>query len=167
MEAMEAILSRRSIRKYTSQPVPEELVNKLLEAAMAAPSAHNRQPWHFVVINERKILDEVPEFHIYSQMLSEAPLAIAVCADVELSGQFWQHDCSAATQNILLAAHALGLGAVWLSSYPVEERYKGLQRLLNLPENVIPLSLISIGYPAEQKPPSNRYNPERVHKNGW
>lgn len=169
MEAMDAILSRRSIRRYTADPVPEKVIYELLEAAMSAPSASNRQTWHFVVITDRRILAKVPEFRPYSTMLRDAPLAIAVCGDLQLDeGKgFWVQDCSAATQNVLIAAQAKGLGAVWLGVYPVEERVMGMKKLLALPQHVIPLSLISIGYPAEKKPRSNRYNSSRIHHNQW
>ncbi|MEM3041549.1 MAG: nitroreductase family protein [Nitrososphaerota archaeon] len=169
MNAIEAILSRRSIRKYTSQPVPYELIDELLKAAMSVPSAGNEQPWHFVVIDDHKIIDKIPKFHPYSSMLTGASAAILVCEDLkeEKHPGYWVQDCSAATQNILLAAHAKGLGAVWLGVYPMEERINGLRALLGIPEHVVPFSLISIGYPAERKPPANRYNASRIHKNRW
>jgi len=166
---MEAILFRRSIRKYTSQPVSQEVIKELLQAAMSAPSAGNEQPWHFIVIDDRQILNEIPKYHPYSKMLKEAPVAILVAGDVNLEKYkgFWVQDCSAATQNILIAAQAKGLGAVWLGIYPLEDRVKAIRQLLGIPENVIPLSLVSIGYPAEQKPPANRFNPARIHYNRW
>jgi nitroreductase len=169
MDALEAILSRRSIRRYQDKVVPAGLIDALLKAAMSAPSARNEQPWHFVVIQNRKILNEVPGFHPYAHMLIEAPLAIAVCADMNLLGDeaYWAQDCSAATENILIAAQAQGLGAVWLGVYPREDRVKDVQDLLALPAYVIPLCLISIGYPAEKKPPANRYQASRVHYNHW
>jgi len=169
MDAFQAILSRRSIRRYTSQPVPYELIDELMKAAMNAPSAGNEQPWHFVVINDHKIIDEIPKFHLDSSMLTEASVAILVCGDLkeEKHQGFWIQDCSAATQNILIASHAKGLGAVWLGIYPREERINGVRKLLGIPEHVMPLSLIAIGYPAEQKPPANRYNISRIHKNHW
>jgi len=169
MDAMRAILTRRSIRKYTAQPVPDAVVTDLLKAAMSAPSASNQQPWQFVVINDRQVLDEIPDIHAHSKMLKEAALAVLVCGDqrLEKSKGFWVQDCSAATQNLLLAAHATGLGAVWLGIYPREERVADFQKKFGLPEGVIPLALISIGYPAEEKPPSNRYDPARVHYNRW
>ena len=168
MDAMEAILTRRSIRKYTKQPVSDEVLKKLLEAAMCAPSASNRQPWCFVVINDRKVLDEIPNYHPYAQMLKEAPVAILVCCDRDLQmGDYGVQDCSAVTQNILLAAHAKGLGAVWLGVYPTESRVTDIKKLLNLPEHIIPISLISIGYPVEQKPRLDRYRADRVHHNHW
>jgi nitroreductase len=166
---MEAILSRRSIRRYTDKPVPEEVIKELLEAAMSAPSASNEQPWQFVIIDERRILDEIPRFHPYAHMLKEASWAIAVCGDLnlEMVSGYWVQDCSAATQNILIAANARGLGAVWLGVYPREERAEAVQKLLGLPEHVMPLCFISIGYPAEEKPPANRYDGSRVHRNRW
>lgn len=169
MDAMDAILSRRSIRRYTSQPVSEELIKDLLEAAMSAPSAGNEQPWHYVVIRDRKILDEIPKIHPYSQMLKEAPVAILICGDEKLQKYkgYWVQDCSAATENMLIAVQAKGLGAVWLGVYPVEDRVIGIRKLLGIPEHVIPFSLISIGYPAEQKPRANRYDDSRVHRDKW
>ena len=169
MDAMDAILSRRSIREYTPEPVTEEVMNELLEAAMSAPSSHNRQPWHFVVINDRGILAEIPQFHPYSSMLRRAPVAITVCGDLELDEGtgFWVQDCAAATENILIAAQAKGLGAVWLGIYPREERCLALKKLLGLPERVIPLSLVAIGYPAQIKPRVNRYHLSRIHHNRW
>jgi len=145
MDALNAILSRRSIRKYTAQPVSEEMVRELLEAAMAAPSAGNEQPWHFVVMDDREILDAIPRFHPYSRMLEEAPMAILVCGDLELQKYegYWVQDCSAATENLLIAAQAKGLGAVWLGVYPIEERVAGFRNLLGVPDHVIPFALIS------------------------
>lgn len=169
MDAMEAILTRRSIRRYTAEPVAEDVIKKLLEAAMYAPSAHNQQPWHFVVIQERKILDRIPEFHPYSTMLGSAPLAILICGDSTLfkSPHFWPQDCAAATQNILLAARALGLGAVWMGVYPKDTLVDGLRTLFGMPEQIIPFSLIAIGYPAEERPRANRFNERRIHYNRW
>ncbi|MBN1919672.1 MAG: nitroreductase family protein [Anaerolineae bacterium] len=169
MDAIEAIMTRRSIRRYSGTPVQEALVTQLLETAMAAPSANNQQPWHFIVIDDRALLDAITKVHPYSQMLKEAPLAIMICGDTQLArhSQYWVQDCAAATQNVLVAARALGLGSVWMGCYPNEERAGGLQRLFKLPDSVIPLALIAIGYPAEEKGAANRYNPDRVHRNQW
>jgi nitroreductase len=166
---VEAILSRRSIRKYTKEPVSDEIVKELLKAAMAAPSAVNQQPWHFIVIKDRQILDEIPKIQPYSRMLRDVSVAVVVCCDLNLEKAkgFWVLDCSAATQNILIAAQAKGLGTVWLGFYPREDRVKGLQKLLGVPEHVIPFSVIPIGYPAEQKPPANRYTESRIHYDRW
>lgn len=169
MDAMKAMLTRRSIRKYTSQPVSEDTVKELLTAAMAAPTAADQRTWEFVVIDDRKVLDEIPGFHPFSTMLKNAPLAICVCSDLEKETKvgYWPQECGAATQNILVAANALGLGAVWLGIHPVKERVKGMKKLLNLPERVMPLSLIAMGHPAEEKPPADRYDEGKVHRNGW
>ena len=169
METIEAILTRRSIRKYKPDPVPDEVVKELLEAAMSAPSAGNQQPWHFIVIRDRAILDAIPTFHPYSQMLKEAPLGIVVCGDLEkqIHDGYWVQDCSAATENLLLAAHAKGLGAVWLGVYPREPRVIGVKEILKLPDYIIPLCIISLGLPAEEKPPSKRFIPERIHYDRW
>ena len=169
MEAMNAILSRRSIRKYTEQSVPDEAVEELLRAAMSAPSAGNQQPWHFVVIRERGILDEIPRYHPYSAMVKEASVAILVCGDLksERHKGYWVQDCSAATQNLLIAAQAKGLGVVWLGVYPREDRVDGIRILLGLPEHIVPLSLIPVGFKGEEKPPANRYDASKVHHNGW
>jgi nitroreductase len=169
MDAMEAIFSRRSIRKYTSQKVSEKVVEELLKAGMAAPSAGNQQPWHLVVIDDRKILDEIPTVHPYSEMLKEAQVAILVCGDLKAEKHtgYWVQDCSAATQNILLAVEAQGLGGVWLGVYPREDRVSGIRKLLNLPDHIVPLSLVPVGYKGERKPPADRYDASRVHRNGW
>ena len=169
MDALEAILCRRSIRKYTGEAIPRQTITDLLRAAMSAPSAGNQQPWHFVVIEDRQILNEIPNIHPHSRMLREASAAIVVCGDLKLETNkgYWVQDCSAATENVLIAANAAGLGAVWLGVYPREERVEGLRKLLNAPQHIIPFSLISIGYPAEHKPPSDRYNVSRIHEDRW
>ena len=166
-ELIKTIFSRRSIRKYTDEPVGETDVRTLLEAAMAAPSASNRKPWHFVVVNEREMLDRLGEAHPYGKMLFEAPLCIAVCGDTRIAQHYWVQDCSAATENLLLAATALGLGAVWLGVYPRENRIAAMRSVLDLPEEVVPLSLVSIGRPAEEKEPRTQYDQTRVHRNRW
>lgn len=169
MNALETILTRRSIRSYTLQTVPQEIIDDLLAAAMAAPSANNQQPWQFVVVTEREMLDDLTTFLPHGQMLKQAPLAIVVCGDMsrEKSKGFWVQDCAAATQNILLAAHASGLGAVWIGVYPRAERVRDVGRKLQTPETIIPFCVLSIGYPAESKPPSKRFDPTRVHQNKW
>ncbi|HAF28968.1 MAG TPA: nitroreductase family protein [Bacteroidales bacterium] len=166
---MEGILTRRSIRKYTKQEVASNQVDTLIKAGMYAPSASNQQPRHFIVINESDILNKIAEVHPYAKMLKQAQLAILVCGDInlELSKDYWVVDCSAATQNILLAAHELGLGAVWLGIHPREERKSEIRNIFKLPENIQPMSLISIGYPAEEKEMPERFKPERIHYNAW
>lgn len=169
MEAMQAILTRRSVRKYTAEPVPDAVIADVLAAAMSAPSAGNQQPWQFVVVTDPGVRGEIPTFHPYAQMVRDSPVAIVVCGDLRLESYrgYWVQDCSAATQNILLAAHARGLGAVWVGIYPKEERVTRLQMLLGLPAHVIPLALIPMGFPAERVPPSSRFDPSRIHRNRW
>ena len=169
MDALETILSRRSIRKYTAQPVNDDHIETLLRAAMAAPSAGNQQAWEFVVIDDRALLDAIPSVHPYAQMCAEAPLCLAVCADPsrERYPGFWVQDCSAATQNILLAAHALGLGAVWLGIAPGGDRAHHIAELLELPAGIEPLALIAVGHPGEPKQAENSYDPAKTHHNRW
>lgn len=166
---MNAILNRKSIRKYTDQPVTDEHITTLLRAAMAAPSAVNEQPWEFVVIRDKGIMKRITEVQEYSQMLLEADAAIVVCGDLtkERYPGFWVQDCSAATENILIQAEDLGLGAVWLGVFPIAERVKNLQTLLNLHENIVPLAIVPVGHPAEQRQAADRFNPERIHLNQW
>jgi nitroreductase len=169
MNALENLHTRRSIRRFQDRPVDEELIHKLLAAAMQAPSARNQQPWQFVVIDDPRLLAEIPQFMPNASMVAKAPLAIVVCGDLSLekSEGYWVVDCAAAVENLLLAAHALGLGAVWCGVYPRQPRMDGLRRLVNLPENVNAHSLVVLGHPAEQPPPENRFRPERIHHNHW
>lgn len=169
MDIFEAIFTRRSIREFKKQPVEEEKIEKIFRAAMSAPSAGNEQLWHFIVINDRNLLDQIPNFHPYSQMCFEAPLAIVCCADLLLQKHegFWVQDIAAATQNILLAVRALELGAVWLGVYPNTPIVNGLKKLLNLPENIVPVNIIPIGYTKLKPFDAGRYKPERVHRNSW
>jgi nitroreductase len=169
MDALTTIFSRRSIRVYTAKPVSQEMVNGILRAAMSAPSAGNERPWHFIVLTDRNILDAIPKFHPYSAMLKHAQVAILVCGDVTLEKHkgYWALDCAAATENMLLAAHAKGLGAVWCGVYPTEDRVANLKKLLSLPEHVVPFSLVPLGFPAEEKQAPDRFDGSRVHENRW
>ena len=169
MEIYEAIMTRRSIRQFTEQSVSDHLCMKLLKAAMQAPSAHNAQPWHFIVIDNREIMKQIARFHPYASMLRYSTLAIAVCGDrsIEVSTEYLALNCAAATQNILLAAHGLALGAVWLGIYPRAERMTKLSMLLELPESIIPIALIAIGHPSERKKGEDRFRENIVHKNVW
>lgn len=169
MDTLEAIFTRRSVRDFTKDPVSEADVRDLLKAGMQAPSAKNEQPWHFIVIDKPEILHVVPTFHTYAKMLYDAPLAILVCSDrrLELKRASWIQDCSAATENILLAAHAKGLGAVWLGIFPDSDRVVGMQNLLGLPPEIRPMALVAVGYPAAQPEAVDRYDQSRVHFNGW
>ena len=166
---MEEIFTRRSVRKYKNIPVSYDLVEKLIMAGMAAPSAGNAMPWQFIVIDDRQTLNKITEIHPYADMLKECAVAVMVCGDLSLERYkgFWVQDCSAATENILIEAVHLELGAVWLGVYPIEERVKGLQNLIGLPGYVIPLSIVSIGYPLEKPERINRYEPSRIRRNVW
>jgi len=169
MDALEAIRTRRSIRRYQAQPVPEELIAHLLEAAVAAPSAGNQQSWQFLIVDERELLDGLRKASPYAAMLKEAPLAILVCGDLQREKYkgFWVQDCVAATMNILTAARALGLGSCWTALHPAEDRTEAVRRLLNLPSSIIPLNIIALGYPNEEKPQPMRSDPARIHRNHW
>ena len=169
MDAIEAILTRRSIRSYTAEPVTEVDIETILHAAMAAPSAGNQQPWHFVVTTEREWLDRMAETTPYGKMLREAPLAITVCADTRdlRHPTMWQQDCSNAAENALIAIHALGLGAVWLGFWPKMERVEPLKAVLGLPEGVEPLCVLAVGHPAEGQPAVDRFRDESVHRDRW
>jgi len=172
METLEAIKTRRSIRKYKKEKIPNDILKELLTAGMSGPTGGNGEPWQFIILNDPEILQKIPNVPSGAPFVSDAPLAILVCGDLKeypgLKEEFldvWVIDCSIAAQNILLAAHSKGLGAVWTGVYPMEERVSGLKALLELPENIIPLVLIVIGYPAEKLPVLDRYNESKVHYN--
>jgi nitroreductase len=169
MDVMEAIITRRSIRSYQDRAVAEETVTELLSAAMHAPSAGNEQPWHFVVVSDRGLLAKVRDVHPHAAMAERAPLAILVCGDLSLEKYpgFWVQDCSAAVQNLLLAAHGRGLGAVWTGIYPLQERVEGFRSLFRLPAQVIPLALVVIGHPSHVPKGEDRFRADRIHHNTW
>lgn len=162
------IMGRRSIRKYTGEKIPDGDIKVLLEAAMNAPSAHNKQPWHFIVVDDRAVLNRITEYHQYSKMLEHASHAIVVLGDNQVQDtDFWIHDCAAATENILIAAHAMGYGAVWLGVHPHEALIKGTKDLFDVPSHVTPLGIVSLGVTTVEKPPRMNYNEDRVHRNNW
>lgn len=169
MDTFETILNRRSIRKYTNEEISEEKIDKILKAAMYAPSAMNYQPWHFIVIDKREAIDQIFNINPHADMVKGAQLAIIVCGDtkLEMNIDYLVQDCSSATQNALLAIHELGLGAVWISSYPNKETIEGIRKYYELPENIVPVSIISLGYPAEQITTEDRFNKTRIHNNKW
>lgn len=169
MEIFEAIENRRSVRQYTSVPVSEEAIRKVLEAAMMAPSAGNGQPWQFVVVTDRSLLDKIAEIHPHAGMSRDAAGGILVCGDLrsERYPGNWVADCSAATQNMLLALHGLGLGGVWTGIWPGEALMQDFRELLGLPDEVMPLAFVPYGWPASVSPKPERYQEERVHVNGW
>ena len=168
---LENIHSRKSVRQYTSEPVSQEDIETLLRAAMAAPSAVNFQPWRFVVLSEREQLDALADHLPYAKMITQAPLAIVVCGETLWMGgsenPFWAQDCSAATQNLLLAAEAIGLGAVWTAAYPDTDRCNAISKALGLPSTVQPLCVVPIGHPAGEDQPKDKWKPENIHYGRW
>lgn len=166
-EALRWIFARRSIRKFYSNPVGADQIDLILQAAMAAPSAKNDRPWHFIVVQDRAKLDRLADFHPFAKMCYEAPLVIVVCADPAISEPYWPQDCAAATQNILLAGTALGLGTVWIGVHPRSERKGPIRQLFHIPDDMEILSIVAIGYPAGQKSPRTQFDPDRVHQERW
>ena len=169
---MQNILTRTSIRAYQDKVVEAEKEEQLLRAAMAAPTARNTQPWRFVVIKDRAILQNIADNFSSMKVAASAPLAIVVCGDLQsaIPGagvDYWIQDASAATKNLLLAAHGLGLGAVWCGVTPLPERVAHFKELLALPDHILPLNVIPIGYPAEDPAPKNKWKPEHIHYDGW
>lgn len=167
---LDNIATRTSVRDYEARPVEKEKIEKMLRAAMAAPTAMNKQPWHFVVVDQRNVLDALAGTNPYAKMLKKAPLAIVVCGNtdkmIEGGGRdFWIQDASAATENLLLAAHAMGLGAVWTGAYPSEERCISISKVLSLSDNLVPLNMIVVGYPAEHPQPKQKFKEENVSYN--
>ena len=157
---------------YTSRPVEKEKVDIMLKAAMAAPSAVNKQPWAFIVIDDRDVLNKLAEVLPYAKMTAEAPMAIVVCGDLAKSlngefGKYWMLDCSAASENLLLAAEALELGAVWTAIYPEEQRIENVRKVLSLPEHIVPFNLIPIGYPQRNEEAKDKFKQENIHYNQW
>lgn len=163
---IENILNRTSVRSYTDSPVEAAAVESMLRAGMAAPSAKNVQPWSFVVVDDRALLERMGEGLPYAKMLAHAPLAIIVCGDSEASA-LWHLDCAAATQNILLAAESLGLGAVWTAAYPYEDRMEVVSSTLGLPEHIKPLSVIPVGHPQKPHSPKDKWDAAKVKRNKW
>ena len=169
MDLFEALYTRRSIRSFTDEAVAEADLETLLRAAMAAPSAGNAQPWHFVAVTDRALLDAIPGIHPYAAMCKTAQAAVVVCAELSLEKYpgYWVLDCAAATQNLLLAARGLGIGSVWCGLYPQQERMTAMAGLLKLPEGIAPHALVALGHPAQEFKKIDRFKPERIHRNGW
>jgi nitroreductase len=166
---MDATLLRMNVRSFTNHAVCQESVRKLLQAAMAAHSEGDERPWHFMVIEDAAIREQIADIHPYAHMVPQAPVAILVCGDLTLQKHsgFWVQDCAAATENILIEAQSLGLGAVWLGIHPVEGRVQNFRKLLDLPSHVVPFALTPVGYPAEQNGLKSRYDESRVHFGHW
>ncbi len=169
MESLEAIKTRRSIRKYQDKKISGEMIKEIINCAMYSPSAFDYQPWHFIVADKKEIFEDILKAASHAEMIKEASHAVILCGDRELEENIGLliQDISAATENLLLAAHSFGLGAVWVGIYPFEEIGAGIKELFKLPENIIPVSMAVIGYPAESHEQPVRYKAERVHFNRW
>ena len=168
-DALTVIHSRKSVRKFQDKPVTKDQLETLLRAGMASPSAADQRPWAFVAITDRAVLDTLWYSSPYTKMLRQAKAAIVVCGDTRkgLKSEVWVQDCSAASENILLAAEAIGLGAVWCGIYLNPEPTAFVKKVLNLPAEVIPLNIIAIGYPTGEEKPKNKWDPANIHWNGW
>jgi nitroreductase len=169
MDVLDAIRTRRSIRQFTDAPVTDEQVEMLLRAAMSSPSAHNQQPWRFVVVRDAERRARLAEATHYSSPVGRAPLGIVVLGDIRdtKAPDFWVQDCSAAVENLLLAAHASGLGAVWIGVHPIEANERNVAAIIGTPEGVVPLCMIAVGVPAAPGPVVDRFKPEYVHAEGF
>lgn len=169
MEITEALYTRRSVRKYQEKPVPIELIEEAVKAAMYAPSAKNQQPWEFIIVTDSELLNRVPAFSPHAGMSKGAPAGVLIAFNKkeETAEGFFPQDLGAATQNLLLALHAAGLGAVWTGVYPREERMSGFSDMLGLPEYILPFSFTVIGYPEKEPVQADRFKKERIHYNKW
>lgn len=169
MEVQEALLDRRSIRKYKDQKINKENIDKILKVAMYAPSAMNTQAWHFIVIDDKEILIETLKSIPYAEMLRQSAAAILVCGDalIEKNESWLLQNCSASIQNILLSAHGLGIGSCWIAIHGMDDVYKNVKAQFKLPENIVPVALISLGYPDEVVTAEERFKEEKIHFNNW
>ena len=169
MDVKQAIRERRSIRTYNDTPISDTTVNELITAGMYAPSAGNQQSWEFVIIKDKEKIKKITSFHPYASMVTSATALILVCGNTnrEKYNGFWIQDCSAAIQNMLLAAHEMGIGSVWLGIHPMEDRIAAAKKLFMLPEGIEPLSLLAFGHPAETKMVPERFNAEFIHIDQW
>lgn len=170
--AVENIMTRTSVRAYTDRAVSEATLDTLLRAAMAAPTAGNKQPWRFVVIDDRATLDSIAERFGSMTMARTAALAVVMCGDTTATfpgegRDYWMQDVSAATENFLLAANATGLGAVWCGIYPVSERVEWFSQMLRLPAEIIPMACVCVGYPEGTPSPKDKWHPEYIRRNTW
>ena len=169
-QAYMSLLSRVSVRRHADTAVTPDQVSAILHAAMSAPTAVNKQPWEFIVVDKPELLGQLAAALPYAKMAAHAPVAFIVCGDKNrflgnIDGTLWEQDLSAASENILLAAHAIGLGGVWTCLYPHDERMEPVRQILNIPDNMIPFNLIPVGYPDKDHAPMDKWHPERVHQN--
>jgi nitroreductase len=169
MDIQEALLNRRSIRKYKNQKISQENINKILKAAMYAPSAMNLQSWQFIVIDSKEVMLEIVKSIPYAEMLKQSVAAILVCGDtaVEKNESWLLQNCSATTQNILLSAHELGIGSCWIGIHGMVDIINNIKLQFKLPENILPVSLVSLGYPDESVIAEDRFKKEKIHHNKW
>ena len=171
-QAITNIMTRVSVREFTGEKITEAQLDTLLRAAMAAPSAINKQPWAFIVVTDEAKIAALGEALPYSRCSNKPAVAIIPCGDLSKAipgemANFWINDVSAATENLLLAAHAMGLGAVWTGLHPDMNRAKMVQEMLGLPEHIIPLCVVPVGVPAERPNIKDKYKPENIHYNAW
>ena len=171
-QAIKTILTRVSVREFTGEKISDAQIDTLLRAAMSAPSAINKQPWAFIVVNDEDLIAKLGEALPYSRCSNHPAVAIIPCGDLSKAipgemGAFWVNDVSAATENLLLAAHSMGLGAVWTGLHPDMNRAALVQQILGLPEHIIPLCVVPVGHPAEQPDVKDKFRPENIHYNGW
>ncbi len=172
--ALECIMTRASVRSYTDKQVDDSTVTKILRAGMAAPTAANQQPWRFVVVTDQALKDSITSAFEYTKMVEACSFAVIVCGDMdnlfdgdEPEGGFWVEDCSAASENMLLAAHALGVGGVWCGIYPLKDREAKLRAILNLPSSLTPLNVMAFGYPSKPVSPKEKWDPSKIHYNSF
>jgi nitroreductase len=171
-DTLKTIFSRKSIRSYKDEPVSKEKLVMLIKAGMAAPTAVDKRPWEFIVITDRKVLNELADALPYAKMASSAAAAIIVGGDVRkqwggMESDYWIMDCSAATENILLAAESMGLGAVWTAVYPEDSRIRAVRQILGIPPHIVPLNLVPVGVPAGREKAKDKYDPKQIHWNKW
>ncbi|MDA8388080.1 MAG: nitroreductase family protein [Nitrospiraceae bacterium] len=180
-EVLEVIYTRRSVRSFTGQAIPRESLLKILKAGMAAPSARNIQPWAFVAVTERGLLDSLCERLPYAKMLDKAGAAVIVCGvpgkdevyggkyqdENRIGGKYWVMDSSAAAENILLACHAMGLGAVWTAAYPYENRMAAVRDIIGVPEDVMPLAVIPVGVPKDKGKVTDKFKEDNIRWERW
>lgn len=171
---LDCIMTRTSIRSYTDRQVPDSVVNKILRAGMAAPTAANQQPWQFVVVTDQNLKDSITAAFEYTKMVEHCSFAVVVCGDMDnlfkgdmTEGGFWVEDCSAASENMLLAAHALGVGGVWCGIYPMKDSEERLRGILKLPGNLTPLNVMAFGYRAQTGAPKDKWKPAKIHYNAF
>lgn len=171
-ETIKTIMNRKSVRAYKDEPISKEKLELIVKAGMAAPTAVDKRPWEFIVITDKAMLKKLSDVLPYAKMTEKAAAAIIVAGDLDRQNggresDYWVMDCSAATENILLAVESLGLGAVWTAVYPNKDRLDPVRKLLKIPSTIVPLNVIPIGVPTGAEKPKDKWNPKQLHWNGW